>query len=347
MIFTSGTRASRAASSTSSAICAGQATQAEHWLGARPGDLVWCTAASGWSKSARNAFVAPWIARRRLPAPRRPLRPRRAAGAARGEQGVTVLCQSPTEYRMIAKRAVARWPGLPALRRLVSAGEPLNPEVIAAFETALGPDDPRRLRADRDRPADRHAGRASRCGPGSMGKPLPGFRLEVLDEDGGRPRRASSCLDPATVPTFFRGYLGERAVRGRALAHRRPRAPRRGRLPLVRGPPRRRDPLRRLPDRPVRGRVRARRAPRRRGGGRGRGARRRARRGRARGRRAARRLEPAATSSRASCRSTSSARPRPTSTRASSSSATSCRRPRAARSSAPSCAPSGSRDRAG
>ena len=40
---------------------AGQRVQAEHWLDARPGELVWCTAASGWSKSARNVFIAPWI----------------------------------------------------------------------------------------------------------------------------------------------------------------------------------------------------------------------------------------------------------------------------------------------
>ncbi|MBA3839858.1 MAG: acyl-CoA synthetase, partial [Thermoleophilaceae bacterium] len=39
----------------------GQRVQAEHWLGARQGELVWCTAASGWSKSARNVFVAPWL----------------------------------------------------------------------------------------------------------------------------------------------------------------------------------------------------------------------------------------------------------------------------------------------
>src|SRR5215218_10013368 len=39
----------------------GQAAQAEHWFGARSGDLAWCTAASGWSKSARNVFVAPWL----------------------------------------------------------------------------------------------------------------------------------------------------------------------------------------------------------------------------------------------------------------------------------------------
>ena len=39
----------------------GQRLQAEHWLDARPGDLVWCTAATGWSKSARNTFIAPWL----------------------------------------------------------------------------------------------------------------------------------------------------------------------------------------------------------------------------------------------------------------------------------------------
>jgi acyl-coenzyme A synthetase/AMP-(fatty) acid ligase len=39
----------------------GQRLQAKHWLDARPNDLVWCTAASGWSKSARNAFIAPWL----------------------------------------------------------------------------------------------------------------------------------------------------------------------------------------------------------------------------------------------------------------------------------------------
>ncbi len=39
----------------------GQQVQAEHWFGARPGDLTWCTAASGWSKSARNVFIAPWV----------------------------------------------------------------------------------------------------------------------------------------------------------------------------------------------------------------------------------------------------------------------------------------------
>src|SRR5436190_13036382 len=50
--------------------------------------------------------------------------------------GVNVLCQAPTEYRMLAKRTELR--PLPRMRRMVSAGEPLNPEVIAAFRAALG-----------------------------------------------------------------------------------------------------------------------------------------------------------------------------------------------------------------
>src|SRR5204862_2871863 len=53
-------------------------------------------------------------------------------------QGVNVLCQSPTEYRMIAARVPIADYALPNVRRLVSAGEPLNPEVIEKFESALG-----------------------------------------------------------------------------------------------------------------------------------------------------------------------------------------------------------------
>ena len=85
---------------------------------ASPGDLVWCTAASGWSKSARNAFIAPWIRgaaallhdARFDPAERLQLLEREA---------VNVLCMAPTEYRVIAKRATLR--PLASLRGLVAA----------------------------------------------------------------------------------------------------------------------------------------------------------------------------------------------------------------------------------
>jgi acyl-coenzyme A synthetase/AMP-(fatty) acid ligase len=47
-----------------------------------------------------------------------------------------------------------------------------------------------------------------------MGRPLPGFRLEVLDGDGQPARDGELCLDPATIPTFFRGYLGQQPFAG-------------------------------------------------------------------------------------------------------------------------------------
>src|SRR3954466_9919568 len=59
--FTSGTSGEPKAVVHAQRYLAGQRVQAEHWLDARDGDLVWCTAASGWSKSARNVFIAPWI----------------------------------------------------------------------------------------------------------------------------------------------------------------------------------------------------------------------------------------------------------------------------------------------
>lgn len=173
----------------------GQAVQAEHWLGAGPGDLVWCTAASGWSKSARNVFIAPWLRgaaallhdARFDPAERLEILVRERA---------TVLCMAPTEYRVIAARTDV--PPLPDCRGLVAAGEALNPEVIRAWEAATG-------LTIRDGYGQTETGQLTGVPPGgevragSMGRPLPGVRAWI-DE-------GELVVDPATVPTFFLGYL--------------------------------------------------------------------------------------------------------------------------------------------
>ncbi len=191
--FTSGTSGSPKPIRHGQRYLTGQSVQAEHWYGARPGDLCWCTAASGWSKSARNAFVAPW-----LMGAGALLEDARFDPSARletiGRERVSVLCMAPTEYRAIAKRTELR--PLPALRQAVAAGEPLNPEVIALWHRATGIE-------IRDGYGQTETGALTGMPigkpvrAGSMGLPLPGFRLWV--EDG------ELCADPATVPTFFIG----------------------------------------------------------------------------------------------------------------------------------------------
>ncbi|MDQ6606190.1 MAG: AMP-binding protein [Actinomycetota bacterium] len=174
----------------------GQSLQAEHWLDARPGDLVWCTAASGWSKSARNAFIAPW-----LRGAAALLHDGRFDPAQRLEilaaERVAVLCMAPTEYRVIAKRVQIS--PLPELRGLVAAGEALNPEVLRAFKEATGLE-------IRDGYGQTETGQltgmplGAPARPGSMGKPLPGIELEI---DEGELVLAR----PSTDPTFFLRYL--------------------------------------------------------------------------------------------------------------------------------------------
>ena len=191
IVFTSGTAGEPKPIRHGHGYLRGQSVQAEHWYGARPGDLCWCTAASGWSLSARNAFVAAWI---------------RGAAAllhdARfdpeermellGRERVNVLCMSPTEYRAIAKRCTLRPPA--GLRHACAAGEPLNPEVVRAWQEDAGV-------SVHDGYGQTETGHLTGMPigppvrPGSMGRPLPGFRAWIAEGE--------LVVDPATVPTFF------------------------------------------------------------------------------------------------------------------------------------------------
>jgi acyl-coenzyme A synthetase/AMP-(fatty) acid ligase len=210
IVFTSGTTGEPRGVVHAYGYLAGQRAQAEHWLGSRPGELVWCTTAPGWSKSARNVFLAPWLTGAAATIHDGRFDPAERLDLAEA-LGVNVLCQAPTEYRMLAKRTRLR--PLPALRRVVSAGEALEAETVAAWKEATGLE-----------PADGYgqtetghvsgnlAGEAVR--PGSMGKPLPGIEVRVVDESGAEagPGAAGELqVKAATSPTFFSRYLdGER-----------------------------------------------------------------------------------------------------------------------------------------
>ncbi|HSR94261.1 MAG TPA: AMP-binding protein, partial [Solirubrobacterales bacterium] len=123
IVFTSGTTGEPRGVVHAYRYLAGQRAQAEHWLGSRLGELVWCTTAPGWSKSARNVFLAPWLTGAAAVIHEGRFDPAERLDLAEALE-VNVLCQAPTEYRMLAKRTQLR--PLPALRRMVSAGEALE-----------------------------------------------------------------------------------------------------------------------------------------------------------------------------------------------------------------------------
>ena len=179
-------------------------------MAARPGELVWSTAAPGWSKSARNSFIAPWLGGAAALLQDERFDPARRLATIRSE-GVNVLCMAPTEYRLIA--AAGPIGALPSLRRAITAGEALGVPAFEAWRAQTG------LEIS-DGYGQTETGQVTgvRPGetapPGSMGRPLPGVR--AVD----RRRRAASSTRPpsrrSSSATTARPYLrvcGARATR--------------------------------------------------------------------------------------------------------------------------------------
>jgi acyl-coenzyme A synthetase/AMP-(fatty) acid ligase len=210
--FTSGTAGEPRAVLHAQRYLRGQRLQARYWLSARAGELVWCTAASGWSKSARNVFIAPWLSGAAALLHDARFDPSERLELVERER-VSVLCMAPTEYRAIAARATLR--ALPCLRTMVAAGEALNPEVQRAWREVTGLN-------IRDGYGQTETGQLTGMThgepprPGSMGRALPGMTLAVDDggsgggdDNGAGEGEGELIVDPRTVATFFLGYLGE------------------------------------------------------------------------------------------------------------------------------------------
>jgi len=195
--FTSGTAGEAKGVLHGQRYLSGQVAQAKDWLGAQPGDVAWCTASTGWSKSVRNVFIAPWICGASAVLHDARFDPAERLDLIEREQ-VNALCMAPTEYRLVAKRAGLR--ALPAVRSMVAAGEALNPEVLELWREATGV-------SIRDGYGQTETGQLTgvpvgqQPKPGSMGRALDGVRLWVQDGE--------LVADPNTVPTFFLNYLGE------------------------------------------------------------------------------------------------------------------------------------------
>ena len=156
------------------------------WLGVKPRDVHLNISSAGWAKHAWSCFFAPWIAEATIVVlnyarfdPQTLLRQLR-------EQEVTTFCAPPTVWRMLIKSDLSGGPG--SLRELIGAGEPLNPEVIAQVQQHWG----MTLR-DGYGQTEMTAAIGNTPGsvvkPGSMGRPLPGVPVVLVDPASRRTRR--------------------------------------------------------------------------------------------------------------------------------------------------------------
>ena len=151
-----------------------------YWIGLQAGDVHWNISSPGWAKHAWSSFFAPWNAGATVFVFNYARFNARAAFDVIGRCGVTSLCAPPTVWRMMIQEDLAAWK-LP-LRELVGAGEPLNPEVIEQVEKAWGI----RIRdgfGQSETTAQIGNSPGQRIKPGSMGRPLPGYRIALLDAD--------------------------------------------------------------------------------------------------------------------------------------------------------------------
>ena len=123
------------------------------------------------------------------------------------EYEINVLCCTPTEYRLMAKVDQLDRYKLPSLRSAVSAGEPLNREVIDTFRRYFNID-VRDGYGQTENTLLVGILKGMEVKPGSMGMPTPGNRVEIIDEEG-HPVQSGEVGDIAVhkdVPALFKRY---------------------------------------------------------------------------------------------------------------------------------------------
>src|SRR3954468_16058591 len=192
-----------------------------YWLGLQPGDVHLNISSPGWAKHAWSCFFAPWIAESTIYLYNYTrFDPAALLGRIR-EDDITSFCAPPTVWRMLIKADLSAGPG--SIREAVAAGEPLNPEVIEQVKAQWGIT----LRdgyGQTETTASVGNTPGSVVKPGSMGRPLPGVPVVLVDPVTGKlADEGEICLDlsaggrgePLTLMT---GYQGDPERNAEAMA---------------------------------------------------------------------------------------------------------------------------------
>jgi acetyl-CoA synthetase len=179
-----------------------------YWLGLQPGDTHLNISSPGWAKHAWSCFFAPWNAGATVFVVNQPRFDAKGLLATIGRCGVTTLCAPPTVWRLFIQEKLATFKV--SLREVCGAGEPLNPEVIDQVRAAWG-------LTIRDGYGQTETTALAGNSPGqkvkvgSMGRPLPGYRVRITDNDGHETKEGEITLVlGAEWPAgLMQGYQGD------------------------------------------------------------------------------------------------------------------------------------------
>jgi len=178
-----------------------------YWLGLKPGDVHLNLSSPGWAKHAWSCLFAPWNAQACVCAYNYERFDARKLLDQLVQRGVTTFCAPPTVWRMLIQQNLGDW--RVRLREAASAGEPLNPEVIERVRDAWGIT----IRdgfgqTETSAQVGNPPGQTLKVG--SMGRPLPGFSIVLVNADGKLSEEGEICIDLARRPTgLMREYLGD------------------------------------------------------------------------------------------------------------------------------------------
>ena len=182
------------------------------WLDLKPEDVHWCITDTGWAKAAWSCFFGPWLMGACVFAvdARGKFEPA-AALRTLAQYPITTWCAPPTALRLIVREDLSKY-RFPSLRHCVSAGEPLNPEVLAAWKAATG------LtiydgygQTETVILIGNFRALGDEVRPGSMGKPSPAFEVALLDDGlreltAGQEGEVAIRVKPKRPLALFREY---------------------------------------------------------------------------------------------------------------------------------------------
>ncbi|HEY0218422.1 MAG TPA: AMP-binding protein [Afipia sp.] len=179
-----------------------------YWIGLQPGDVHLNISSPGWAKHAWSCFFAPWNAGATIFIANQPRFDAKGLLATVARCRVTTLCAPPTVWRILIQEKLADYNM--SLRELAGAGEPLNPEVIDQVKVAWG----LTIRdgyGQTETTAQVGNSPGQKVKIGSMGRPLPGYKVKVNDIDGhpASEGEVSLALGADRPAGLMLGYMNE------------------------------------------------------------------------------------------------------------------------------------------